>query len=65
MTANRESPPGPSSASHLQAFSTPTLLEIPFVLYNATIMQHYIRFANNNNNNNDDDPGIVGRSFAI
>jgi len=64
MTDNRESPPGPSSAFRLQAFSTPTLLEFLFVLYNATIMQHHICFANNNNNN-DDNPGIVGRSFAI
>jgi len=52
-----------SPDSGKQAFSTLTLLEFPFVLYNASTMQYPIRSANNNNNGNDD-PGIVGRSFA-
>jgi len=48
-----------SSKTH---FPNLTLLDSTFVLYNAPIMQHPVRFANNNNDN--DDPGIVGRSFA-
>ena len=55
--------PDIQTASNSQAFSTLALLEFPLVLYNASIMQYPIRFANNNNNDNDD-PGIVGRSFA-
>ena len=63
MSADYGSLFDPLTASRLHALSNPTLLESPFVLYNATIMQHQFRPANNNNNDNDD-PRIVGRSFA-
>lgn len=55
--------PDPQPAAPSDAAPNPTLLDSPFVLYNAVTMQNQFRFTNNNNNDNDD-PRIVGRSLA-